>query len=84
LASRTVGAIGRSPREENGRQPIYAAPALEKGLDILELLAKQAEGLTRREIAERLGRSVSEIFRMIEALTRRSYLVARFNQFERI
>jgi DNA-binding IclR family transcriptional regulator len=73
--------LASSPEEENGRQPIYAAPALEKGLDILELLAKQAEGLTRREIAERLGRSVSEIFRMIEALTRRSYLVQNGDTF---
>ena len=70
-----------SSAEEDDRQPIYAAPALEKGLDILELLAKQEEGLTRREIAERLGRSVSEIFRMIEALTRRSYLVQNGDTF---
>jgi DNA-binding IclR family transcriptional regulator len=67
--------------DEDARQPIYAAPALEKGLDILELLAKQEDGLTRREIAERLGRSVSEIFRMIEALTRRSYLVQSGDTF---
>src|SRR4029077_18724821 len=70
-----------STSEDDGRQKIYAAPALENGLDILELLAKQEEGLTRREIAERLGRSVSEIFRMIEALTRRSYLVQNGDTF---
>jgi DNA-binding IclR family transcriptional regulator len=61
-------------RDEEARQ-LYATPALEKGLDILELLSKQQHGLTRRDIAERLGRSVSEIFRMVECLTRRSYLV---------
>jgi DNA-binding IclR family transcriptional regulator len=61
--------------EEEAQQPLYAAPALEKGLDILELLSKQEQGLSRREIADRLGRSVSEIFRMVECLARRSYLV---------
>lgn len=66
----------QSPAEDDeARQPLYAAPALEKGLDILELLSRQEVGLTRRDIAEKLGRSVSEIFRVIEVLTRRGYLV---------
>ena len=43
----------------------YSAPALEKGLDILELLAGEAEGLSQAAIAERLGRSTGEIFRML-------------------
>ena len=46
------------------RKP-YSAPALEKGLDILELLSKQEAGLTQSEISRALGRSVSEIFRML-------------------
>jgi len=62
-------------------EPRYAAPALDKGLDILELLSKQQRGLTRPEIAERLDRSVSELFRMIECLTRRSYLVQDDDKF---
>lgn len=71
------------PPSEDGedRQPLYAAPALDKGLDILELLSKQEQGLTRRDIADRLGRSVSEIFRMVECLTRRSYLVQADDTF---
>jgi DNA-binding IclR family transcriptional regulator len=52
----------------------YAAPALEKGLDILELLSGEEEGLTRKDMAERLGRSVGEIFRMIDCLVRRAYI----------
>ena len=47
----------------------YSAPALEKGLDILELLADSAPGLTQNQIATRLGRSASELFRMVEVLT---------------
>lgn len=52
----------------------YSAPALEKGLDILELLAAEASPLTAREIGERLGRSKSEIFRMVYVLVERGYL----------
>jgi DNA-binding IclR family transcriptional regulator len=53
---------------------LYAAPALEKGLDILELFAAESEGLTGSDVARRLGRSVSEIFRMLVCLKRRGYI----------
>ena len=52
----------------------YAAPALDKGLDILELLARDGEGLSLNEIARALERTSSEIFRMVNALARRGYL----------
>ncbi|MFV0385093.1 IclR family transcriptional regulator [Paracoccus sp. (in: a-proteobacteria)] len=53
----------------------YAAPALEKGLDILELLATEEFGLSQTEIARHLDRSVSEIFRMLVVLQERNYVV---------
>jgi DNA-binding IclR family transcriptional regulator len=52
----------------------YTAPALEKGLDILELLSLSETGLTQSEIARDLGRSVSEIFRMLVVLSERGYI----------
>ncbi|MEO8836573.1 MAG: helix-turn-helix domain-containing protein [Caldimonas sp.] len=52
----------------------YTAPALEKGLDILELLAGSAEGLSQVAIAQRLERSATELFRMLSVLERRGYL----------
>lgn len=52
----------------------YRAPALSKGLDILELLASSAEGLTQIEIAKQLGRTTSEIFRMLMVLRQRGYV----------
>ena len=52
----------------------YRAPALEKGLDILELLADRPEGLSQSEIARSLGRTVGEIFRMLNCLVERGYL----------
>lgn len=53
----------------------YSAPALEKGLDVLELLAAEAHGLNLQEIARRLERSPNELFRMLDVLVRRGYLV---------
>lgn len=52
----------------------YAAPALEKGLDILELLAREGRPMGTRQIAELLGRSKNEIFRMLHVLLARGYL----------
>ncbi len=52
----------------------YSAPALEKGLDILELLAGEESGLTLSGIAGRLKRSVSELFRMLVVLEQRGYV----------
>ena len=52
----------------------YRAPALSKGLDILELLASEAEGLTQIEIAKTLGRTTSEIFRMLMVLRKHGYV----------
>jgi len=57
--------------EENEK---YRAPALSKGLDILELLASDADGLTQVEIAKTLGRTASEIFRMLMVLRSRGYV----------
>src|SRR4029077_13276012 len=52
----------------------YAAPALDKGLDILELFASEPAGLTASEAARRLGRTVGEIFRMLVCLEERGYI----------
>ncbi|MFN3260133.1 MAG: IclR family transcriptional regulator [Pikeienuella sp.] len=53
-----------------------AAPALEKGLDILELLCQSAAPMSQKEIAQRLGRSVSELYRMLLCLVERGYVVS--------
>jgi DNA-binding IclR family transcriptional regulator len=52
----------------------YRAPALDKGLDILELLAQQANGMSRSEIVAAMEKSPSEIYRMIERLVARGYI----------
>lgn len=52
----------------------YSAPALEKGLDVLELLAAEQHGLNLQDIARRLDRSPNELFRMLDVLVRRGFL----------
>jgi len=53
----------------------YRAPALDKGLDILEILAGASEGMTRAELVRAMARSPSEIYRMLERLVARGYVV---------
>jgi len=52
----------------------YRAPALEKGLDVLELLASNKRPMTLSQISHRLDRSVSELFRMVQVLENRGYV----------
>jgi DNA-binding IclR family transcriptional regulator len=58
----------------------YPTPALEKGLDILELFASTPGGLTVSEVARLLNRTVSEIFRMLLCLEQRGYLAQSVNR----
>ena len=52
----------------------YSAPALEKGLDIIELLSSSILGYSQAEIAKELNRSVNEIYRMLTILVSRNYI----------
>jgi DNA-binding IclR family transcriptional regulator len=61
-------------RQVISRRIRYAAPALEKGLDVLELLASASESLTHSEIARRLRRTIHEVFRMLVCLEERGYI----------
>ncbi|MDQ0895100.1 IclR family transcriptional regulator [Agromyces ramosus] len=62
------------PERTADRASDYSAPALDKALDILELLAGEAGGLTQTEIAQAVGRNVSQIYRVLATLERRGYL----------
>jgi DNA-binding IclR family transcriptional regulator len=73
--------VARPAGSDNRQRPAeapadqYRAPALDKGLDILELLSNAPAGLTRAEIVRELGRSQSEIYRMLERLVARHYVL---------
>lgn len=77
---RTMAAT-KSAATQAKDSPTYSAPALEKGLDILELLHESEAALTQKEIAIRLGRSVSELYRMVSILVRRNYVANYGDKF---
>ncbi len=61
----------------------YSAPALEKGLDILEFLSVTDKAPSLSQLAAGIGRSKSEIFRMMIVLEERGYIRrANGDQFE--
>ncbi|WP_027330202.1 IclR family transcriptional regulator [Marinimicrobium agarilyticum] len=53
----------------------YSAPALDKGLDILEHLSDNVAPLSQAEIATGLGRSPNEIYRVLVGLEARGYIL---------
>jgi DNA-binding IclR family transcriptional regulator len=52
----------------------YQAPALTKGLEVLEYLSERVEAQTVSEIARALGKSRNEIYRMVIVLEQGGYL----------
>ncbi|SFC30645.1 transcriptional regulator, IclR family [Polaromonas sp. OV174] len=73
LATETAN---QSEPDTNAR---YSAPALDKGLDILEALSASADGYTLNQLSQVLQRNVNEIFRMVVTLQRRGYIQADQN-----
>ncbi|HEX8447564.1 MAG TPA: IclR family transcriptional regulator [Sphingomonas sp.] len=57
-----------------GPKGTYAAPALEKAFEIIELLADHPDGALVSEMAARLGRSVGELFRIVIVMEKHGYL----------
>ena len=55
-------------------KPVYTAPALEKGLEIIEYLSAISEPQSMVPIANALGRSKHEIYRMLHVLENRGYI----------
>lgn len=64
----------KTAESEASRLAAYTAPALEKGFNVIELLAQSPRGLTVSEIAAGLSLSMSEIFRVIMVMERRAWL----------
>ncbi|MCG8582961.1 MAG: IclR family transcriptional regulator, partial [Bacteroidales bacterium] len=52
----------------------YYAPALDKGLDILEFLSSQSAPQSQLEIATGIERKPNEIYRMLVSLEKRGYI----------
>jgi DNA-binding IclR family transcriptional regulator len=64
----------RLKKMKPGKKSTYSVPALEKGLDILEALASVPVPQSLTELARRLKRTPSELFRMMDTLERRSFI----------
>ncbi len=58
----------------------YRTPALEKGLDVLELMAGLSQPMALTAIAEKLGRTKQELFRVVTSLCERGYLIRGSSQ----
>ncbi|WP_293974844.1 helix-turn-helix domain-containing protein [Sphingomonas sp.] len=67
--------MARAPKTEDEREePRYRAPALEKGLDVLEAITRSGHPMTLGMITQHLGRSTGELFRMIQVLEYRGFI----------
>ncbi|HEY4083093.1 MAG TPA: IclR family transcriptional regulator [Burkholderiaceae bacterium] len=64
--------LGSSDLDDEQRR--YRAPALEKGLDVLQLIAAERAPISLVEIVRRLNRSSGELFRMVQVLEYRGYI----------
>jgi DNA-binding IclR family transcriptional regulator len=60
--------------ENSPKTSRYRAPALEKGLDVIELLAAEKKPLNLSAISQRLGRSSGELFRMLQVLEFKGFI----------
>ncbi|MGB7189876.1 MAG: IclR family transcriptional regulator [Acidobacteriaceae bacterium] len=56
-------------------RPDYSVPALDKGLDVFELLAASETSLSLTGIAGALGQAPSAVFRILNRLENRSYVM---------
>lgn len=65
-----------TPKSGTPKASRYRAPALEKGLDVLELLAAEKKPLNLSAISQRLGRSAGELFRMLQVLEFKGFITA--------
>lgn len=59
---------------DTGRDTDYMVPALQRGLSILQMFNARERTLASNEIAERLGVSVSAIYRILHTLDEMGYL----------
>lgn len=63
-----------APESPDSKKAKTAVPAVEKALDVLELLAKSPDGLTMNEIVDALDRTMGELYRVVVYLAEREYL----------
>src|SRR4051812_22100323 len=76
----TKSSVPRATAGESSPQTSrYRAPALEKGLDVIELLAAEKSPLNLSAVSQRLGRSSGELFRMLQVLEFKGFITTSEN-----
>jgi DNA-binding IclR family transcriptional regulator len=65
----------REPFKMKRSRPDYSVPALDKGLNVFETLAASDTPLSLTELAGMLGQTPSAVFRILNRLEARSYVV---------
>jgi len=78
MATKTAPPRQPSP-DSASRSSRYRAPALEKGLEVIELLAAEKSPLNLSSISHRLGRSSGELFRMLQVLEFKGFITTAEN-----
>ena len=78
MATKSGGSTRGAP-ESAAKTARYRAPALEKGLDVIELLAAEKSPLNLSAISQRLGRSSGELFRMLQVLEFKGFITTAEN-----
>lgn len=68
------GPMSRRPADNTSETSKYAVPALDKALDVIELLSENQSSMSQSDIARAIGKSTSEIFRTLNALEARRYI----------
>ncbi|MBS0209551.1 MAG: IclR family transcriptional regulator [Planctomycetes bacterium] len=84
VAERANSERNGAERPATGEASAYQVPAVDKALDILELLADASHGMSLTGIADALGRTKQELFRVLVRLQERGYLVRDDAQFYRL
>ena len=64
---------------DSSRASRYSAPALEKGLEIIEIVSAAGNSIKTEEIARAAGRSRSEIYRMLQVLESHGFIAREQN-----
>jgi DNA-binding IclR family transcriptional regulator len=72
--TKLIASAPANPEEGSDSGRLYSVPALEKSLDVLEFLAVQERPITLTGISQSLGRSPSELFRILSVLQRRGWI----------
>ncbi|CCN38612.1 hypothetical protein VIBNISFn27_p10019 [Vibrio nigripulchritudo SFn27] len=72
MSNNNTDTAQRAEKESSSNK--YSVPALDKALDMIELLARSREGASLTEISKKLDRPVATLYRVAQVLEQRGYI----------